>query len=214
MKKILAISSALIVSGSAMAAGLNGSYTSTGIREAAQDISYPVSTERTGVVVPFNVTGITSVDDLGSAFNTVVNFDAAAALGLPSGTPVTMTGIGWDATIEALGQSWQSEMRVYFDDAIAPDGTGLHLRIGSANAPGIGSYNSGGITKLVDVAIPDLVLPNGILRMEFYESYDDDGGLGGVDGIWQSGFLNLQLVPEPASLSLLSLAALALLRRR
>lgn len=213
MKKILAISSLLIVSNAALAADLRQSYASTGVREAANDTTYPVATERTGVVVPFNVAGIQSFDPVGAPANTVILFDAAAALGLPSGTPVSMTGIGWDVTITAPAPSWRSEMDIYFDDAIAPDLTGLFLGVsGDASPGGPTNYSSNGVIKLAPNNIADIVLPNGILRIEFFDSYDDFPGA--VDGIWNSGTLNLQFVPEPASLSLLSLAALALLRRR
>ena len=43
-----------------------------------------------------------------------------------------MTSIGWDVTISTLGGSWLTEAAVYFDDAVAPDESGLFLR------PGIG----------------------------------------------------------------------------
>lgn len=216
MKKILAMSSMLVVANAALASTVSHSYTPFDGREPNPDPGHFVTDQgRTGVLVPFNVAGIQSWDLVGSPNNTVVLFDAAAALGLPAGSPVTMNGVSWDVTLATEGQSWLSEMRVYFDDAVNPDLSGLFLRPGVSQAnPGTGTFSSNGILKFnsVNPPIPDIVLPNGILRMEFHETFDDVAGA--VDGNWVSGTLGLQFVPEPASLSLLALGALALIRRR
>lgn len=165
-----------------------------------------------GLQYNFDVTGITSYGALGGANNTVIVLDLAAALGLGSGTSVTMNGIGWDVTIEAFTPSWQSEIGVYFDDNINPDGTGLFLRPGAgANLTGVGSFSSP-VLKLSDVSIADIVLPDGMLRMEFYESFDD--GSIAPDGQWLSGFLTIQATPAPGALALLGLAGLVGSRRR
>jgi hypothetical protein len=167
---------------------------------------------RTGPVCAFNVAGIQSWDALGSPNNTIIILDAAACIGLPSGTPIEMNGIGWDVNLSAFGGSWLSELRVYFDDTLNPDFTGLFLRPGAgSNFPGTASF-ANPIIKLVDVAIPNIPLPNGLLRLDFHESFDDVANA--VDGQWNSGVLLIQLTPEPATLSLLGLGAFALLRRR
>ncbi len=124
-----------------------------------------------------NIDTYFSWDSYGDVSNDVPVLDLAVLLGLPSGTAVTMTGIGWDVVIDTTtpGQgSYLSEATMYFDDNIAPDGSGLHLSPGAADASvGIGYYNSGGILDLTDNGIPDIILCDGMLRLEFYESYDD-----------------------------------------
>jgi len=161
----------------------------------------------------FDVAGIESWDPYQDPDNVVVQFDLAAALGYPSGTYLEMTGIGWDVDLETYGSSWLSEMIVYFDDNIAPDGSGLFLTPAAGDGfAGSGTYASGGILDLTDNGIPDIPLPDGMLRMEFYEGYDDY--VDAADALWVGGYLNIQAVPEPASLALLGLGVCSLLRRR
>ncbi len=178
---------------------------------AAQDYS-GLATPEVGQLCNFNVAGIQSWDGYPDPDNTIVVLDVAACVGLPSGTPVDMNGIGWDVTLTGLGGSWQSELRVYFDDNINPDGTGLFLRPGAGvNTPGTGTF-SNPVIKLPDVQIPVIPLPNGLLRMDFHESFDDVPNA--VDGTWDAGFLRIQVTPEPSTLALLGLGALGLIRRR
>ncbi len=158
---------------------------------------------------------IDSWDLLSDPDNLVFDINLARdCFGLPDGTAISMNGIGWDVTLNAFSPSWLSELSVYFDDTIAPDGFGLFLRPGVADSfPGTGTYSSGGIIKLDDVGIPNVDLPNGHLRLEFHETFDDFAN--GVDGNWKEGsILHVQIVPEPATLSLLALGGLALIRRR
>lgn len=177
-----------------------------------------VSRGALGTVVAFPVAGIQSLDAFGTPGNTVVAFDLAAAAGLASGTPVTMTGVGWDVTLTAAGatgQSWLSELRVYFDDNIAPDGLGLFLRPGAGtNLPGTASFASGGILDLSDAGLANIPMPDGVARLDFHESFDDVAGA--VDGTWDAGFLFIAIaeVPTPGAAALMGLAGLAGLRRR
>lgn len=212
-RKLIAASACCVLAAAAMAGTLepNGKSTNSKVPgEPGAEIS-PDST-RTGINVPINVDGIESWDPLSDPSNTVLIIDVAAGLGLPSGTPVTMNGIGWDVTITTNSPSWLSEARVYFDDDINPDLTGLFLAPGVNDSfSGSASYSSGGIIKLADAGIPDIPLPDGNLRVEFYESFDDFAD--GVDAVW-AGTITVQAVPEPGALSLLALAGLALIRRR
>lgn len=158
-----------------------------------------------------DLTGVESWDAVGSANNTVLLVDVAAALGYASGTGMSMTGIGWDVSITPQGASWASEARMYFDDNIAPDGYGLFLSpFGGTNYPET-SYSP--VIKLADYAIPDIELADGILRIEFYESFDDVAGE--IDGIWGGSItIQAQVIPAPAAAAVFGLAGLVGSRRR
>ncbi|MGE3180904.1 MAG: PEP-CTERM sorting domain-containing protein [Phycisphaerae bacterium] len=212
MKKFLAVSAVIGCTGFAMADTLTRGPVSYTQRTETVGSSYTPSPDLSGIVIPFDVTGIQSFDAPGAPGNTIVLLDAAAAAGLPSGTQVEMNGVGWDVVVESFGASWLSELGVAF----GPQGgvAEINLRPGAgSNAPGGPTpFTSGGIIKFDTIPLPNIVLPNGMLQMEFFESFDDVAGA--VDGQWVSGSLNIQVTPEPASLSLLSLGALALLRRR
>ncbi len=168
-----------------------------------------------GIVVPFNVAGIQSFDALGDTSNTVVLFDAAAALGLPSGTSVTMNGIGWDVAVFAdpnagtFGGSWINEIRVAFRDSANANGFNLTPAAGSTPGPGSGAS---AVIKLDTVPLPEIVLADGILRLEFYEGFDDAADI--ADGQWVSGVLNLQFVPAPGAAALAGMGGLLVARRR
>ncbi len=210
MKRMLALSAFALFASSAFA-GTIGSVFSGGAKTPTTPDNVQGG-ERSGIVVPFDVAGVHSWDLLGDPSNEVYVFDVAAAIGAGSGNPASMNGIGWDVTIQALGASWMSEASVYFDDTIAPDYYGLFLTPGAGYSyPGTGTFSSGGILKLSDYGIPDVVLPDGKLRLEFYEGFDDVAD--GIDANWLSGALFIQAVPEPASLALLALGALFIRRR-
>lgn len=166
----------------------------------------------TGGIVSVDVSGIESWDALGSANNTVLVLDLAAALGLPSGTPMSMTSVGWDVTLEALGTSWLSELRVGFADSA--NNFGVFLRPGAGtNNPGTGSFSSGGQVDLTDVGVPNLFLADGVLRLDFHESFDDAANV--LDGVWLSGSLFVGVdVPAPGAAALLGLGGLTAARRR
>lgn len=138
------------------------------------------------------------------------------ALDLGGGQQATVHGIAWDVTLQTVGASWLSEMRMYLDDNVAPDLSGLFLTPGIANgAPGTANFNSGGMVDFSDNAIPDIVLPNGQLRFDFHETFDDVADA--IDGFWLEGStltLDMTIVPAPGALALLGLGGLATARRR
>lgn len=212
MKSVITAAALAALAGSASADILSATASSYDTKTFEDAGVLPTAGPRAGLTYDFDVGGIESWDLVGDSSNTVIEFDLAAALGLASGTSIAFNGIGWDVTISTVGASWLSEARIYFDDNISPDLVGLFLSPGIADGtPGTGSYSSGGILKLADAGIDDVVLPNGILRMEFNESFDDVADA--VDAIW-SGTLTLQAIPAPGTLALLGLGGFAAARRR
>lgn len=206
-KFTLTAAAALAVTGSAFAADMGQTFGSMA----------PNGMEARGItnsLITIDITGVESFDGLGSPFNTVLEVDLADALGLASGSQVTMTSIGWDVTLSTFGASWLSEATMYFDDNVAPDEMGLFLGVGAGeNAAGSMAFASGGQLDLSDATIPNIVLPNGVLRIEFFEGFDDV--LGEADAIFDGSItVGVTEVPTPGAAALLGLAGAVGLRRR
>ncbi|GMV26561.1 MAG: hypothetical protein AMXMBFR58_25920 [Phycisphaerae bacterium] len=176
--------------------------------------------QRDSATITYTVVGgdIPAIDALFDPDNAVFATNTAVDLGLPSGTPVTMTAVGWDVTLTTFGFSWLSDMTVYWDDNITPDGFGLFVTPGFADIGGGTNVfrSSGGMIDLSDNAIPDILMPDGVMRWEFFDTFQDD--VDGVpEGVWVQGsqfHFTFEYVPAPGSLALVGLAGLAAGRRR
>ena len=138
------------------------------------------------------------------------NIESFGELGDPSNVILTrllapnatITGLGFDVTLEAFTPSWLSELTVYFLDS--PVGLQLTPGVGE-DVPGVGSFSSGGIINLADID-PTFVFTlgaDGILSLEFFEGFDDSSV--SPDGIW-NGTLTVQYeadaipgIPEPTT---------------
>ena len=153
--------------------------------------------------VNFDMTGAQSIGLLNDPANEV------RSLLIASG--VQVVGLSWNVTLATFGTSWLSEMGV---DLSASGGAGVQLFPGfSDNFSGSGTYAGS-----VDLAANNLDFflgQDGLLTGRFFELFDDAGG-GNADGVWRSGSVSVQVVPEPASygLAALALMGLALTRRR
>ena len=132
-------------------------------------------------VINLDINGIASWDSEGSPLNTVLLLD------LGGGGPVTIDGIGWDLNIETLGGSWLSEAAIGFGSTASPNDITLSAGAGDL-FPGFASYSSGGIVFLNTIPIPDIILVDGILRLEFFETFDDFPGA--IDAFYE-GFLTI-----------------------
>jgi len=185
----------------------NGTGGSTGGAVNLLDYATVTQTRGTGntiVTITFNA-DIPSVDLEGDADNFI------ADLGL--GGAGTIHGVGWDTTQMSIDPSWLSEQSVSF--ANAGDAPGLFLTPSGDAFSGTLSYSSGGIVDLGDAGIPDVVISGGVLRLEFFETFDDFADA--TDGFWLEGStitLDMTLVPAPGALALLGLGGLASIRRR
>ncbi len=155
-----------------------------------------------------------SMDLEGDPDNVVLMVDVASELGLVAGTPLVVNGVGWDISLATNSPSTLAEAKIYLDDNINPDGTGVYLNPGVNDSfPGNNEYDSGGIIVLGDVGIPDVPLPNGMLRVEFFEESKDDFP-DFADAFWRNGFISVQVVPEPGACILLLILGSQMLRRR
>lgn len=171
----------------------------------------------TTLVLETNVDGMVSSGAIGAAGNSVLELDLNALLpGYSPGVPHILTSLGWDVTIETAGASLLSQAAIYFDDNLFPDGLGVHLRPGFQHpTPGVMRFVSDGMLDLSDNTISNVFLPNGILRIEFFDTLDDAPGA--ADAYWSGTvFIGLQgpIPPSPGGVAVFGVAGLAALRRR
>lgn len=161
-------------------------------------------------VLDINVAGIASFDGYGSAGNTVLSNV------LPANAHII--GIGWVTTQTATAPSWLSEMVVSFEST-STFAVQLTPAVGD-DFSGTSNYTSGGIVDLVGLTLDFNLDADGLLKMQFFESFNDFANA--VDGRWDAGTISIRYefngtsVPEPATLALVvfTLAGVAAGRRR
>jgi hypothetical protein len=157
-----------------------------------------------------NVAGIESHGEIGDAANSVFLFNV--------GANARITTFSWQVNVEAIDPSYLSELGLSITDSSEANGITFAPGSGAAEP---GTLDSEGFADLVDLNLAFAVGADGILRLEFFEIFDD---FPGADGLWNFGTITFGVegappvgdVPEPATGLLLG-AGLALLgysRRR
>lgn len=157
-----------------------------------------------------NIAGAQSFGEYGDSDNVVLTFDV--------GANATITAVSYNVNITAFTPSWLSELSLSFESSDQSDGVFFNPGFDDDNA-GTGTYaDSADLTAL---GLSFQVGADGILRLEFFEGFDD---FAGADGIWNFGTITFETdvvappvdVPEPATGLLLGagLAALGYTSRR
>jgi hypothetical protein len=158
----------------------------------------------------FDVANIFSFDGFGDLQNAVFNLNV--------GANAQVIGIGWTTTQFADDPSFLSEMAISFGSTTTSFVT---LRPGVADDnPGTASYSSGGVVDLIGLGLNFSVGANGLLKLEFFETFDDFAN--DWDGRYDRGTLTIRtatpstVVPEPSTYALLAtgFVAMALVARR
>ncbi len=203
LKGVAAVA-ALALIGQAQATGALGS--ATVLSGFGGGATAPIVGQQVDQII--NVTGINSVAAAGAAGNTVLSFNVGAG--------ASVVGLGWDVNITAIAPSWLAEMAVGFRNTDNTGGVNLSVGVNDS-MPGTASYSSGGILDLIGLGLSFTANANGLVRVEFYESFNDPEV--NPDGIWNSGSLTLRVVPvpEPATYGMMALGLLAvggMVRRR
>jgi hypothetical protein len=162
------------------------------IAAALLGTALPVSQAEAATLV-VNVAGAQSYSAFGDIRNTVQTFNIGALS--------RITAIAFDVTITAFDPSWLSEAALAFTGSDTDD-DGVFFTPGSDDAtPGTASY--AGSTTLTGQGLDFAVGTDGILRLEYFDSFDDASV--SPDAQWIGGTLTFTYdevtaaVPEPAT---------------
>lgn len=163
---------------------------------AVAAVAMPAAASAATLVV--DVTGSRSFAAFGSAGNEVEFYNV--------GANSRITGISYSVNITAFSPSYLSEAVLSFGNTALTDGVDLSPGFEQNNA---GTASFSGSANLVDLGLDFAVGADGILRLEYYESFNDSGI--SPDAIWNSGTVTFtyetigNAVPEPATWALLIL---------
>lgn len=159
-------------------------------------VAMPAAASAATLVV--DVTGSRSFAAFGTAGNEVEFYNI--------GANSRVTGISYSVNITAFSPSYLSEAILGFSDSALTAGVDLSPGFDQDN-PGTASFSSS--ASLVDLGLDFAVGADGLLRLEYFESFNDASI--SPDAIWNSGTITFtyeaigNAVPEPATWAMLIL---------
>lgn len=145
-------------------------------------LSFFACTSLCAAPLVIDVAGVESYGEIGDAGNTVLTFNV--------GANSKITSIDYLLNLTAIDPSWLSEIGLAFTDSKGNAGVVFNPGI-NETFPGTETY--AGSAVLADFGLDFNVGNDGILRLEFYEDFDD---FGGPDGIWNFGTITFGVEPE------------------
>ena len=145
-------------------------------------LSFFACTSLCAAPLTIDIAGVESYGEIGDADNTVLTFNV--------GANSKITSIDYLLNLTAIDPSWLSEIGLSFTDSKGNAGVVFNPGINDT-VPGTDTYT--GSADLVDFGLDFQVGNDGILRLEFYEDFDD---FGGADGIWNFGTITFGIEPE------------------
>lgn len=150
-----------------------------------------------GTDLVIDVTGVNTNGEEGNAANVVRVYQL--------NPNALVDGVSWSMVFSAFAPSWLSEGTISF---LSSAGNGVYL------TPGVGDDFAGlntaysGSALLSDFALQFNVEADGLLRVEFFEGFDDSSV--NPDGLFVSGNVTFtNVVPEPATYGMMALGLLA-----
>ncbi|TQK10441.1 PEP-CTERM sorting domain-containing protein [Herbaspirillum sp. SJZ107] len=188
------------------------------VAKALASLSFFACTSLFAAPLTVDIAGVQSNGELGDPGNTVLTYNV--------GANATITAVSYSVNVTAFTPSWLSEIGLAFTDSDFFEGVIFNPGAGD-EFPGTATYSDS--ADLTALGLSFNVGADGILRLEFYEDFDD---LSGTDGRWNFGTITFNVeggtvlppvdpgtpggeVPEPASALLIGagLAALGYRRR-
>ncbi len=155
-----------------------------------------------------DVSGLESWDDIGAPSNFTDSFTLFAES--------QIVGIGWNVQIITSNASWLSEPTFGFENSDSSGGIYLTPGVGFDQS-GNQVFSSGGIIDTIATGQDFYLLPDAVLNMEIFDSYDDDANVidatfGAQSTVWIQ--YTVPAIPTPGSLALLGLGGIVAQRRR